>query len=503
MNDKYNKCIENLADEISKWGVGLIVGSGFSKAVISDGDKSARNWKELFEDLTEYLNASDFGDEERPFIDIDEELSNGSTLPQIATKVCKLLAEKRKISYEESKNEIKKIISALVDWVPESDTVGLYKNLFENLNIKWIVTTNYDEVLEAILGEKGYTIDPNQPLTAPSEMIPIYHVHGNRKNYPRLIVTHEDYVPLFKPGNYRESKLFTMMAEAPVLILGYSLSDLNLLSALEQSKQIFKEVDNFPVVLTNFVSDKKDLGYQQEQFDGGKYDQIDINSISDFLKSLDLLIEGKVKKRESLMNQKNMVYEPFREIVEKVENLALNSDSCDDYISFSCNNYFELNKNLESTIWNEIKSDFSRFDKLKELGRPEAEQIVIFNKSLVIIMQYYIGCSHEYNQFQAYSNLLKFILYIIDVFEVDWFTPRGMEQLTESFSYCLRYTGEGYGESWNAKVIWDKEGAKFYKNHRKLWDEMYLRAQIDRNVFLVNNFNRIINKDRDITESLG
>lgn len=497
MDEKYEYCVEKLADKISKWGVGLIVGAGLSKAVIkSDNHRRAKNWKELFEALIDYLDKSYFTDEDKIFMDINIELSNGSTLPQVATKVCQLLSKKTGMTYADSKDEVKKIIRALVNWVPESSEIEEYKKLFDGLNIKWIVTTNYDQVLEAILGEYGYTIDPNQPLTAPSEMIPIYHVHGNRENYSSLIVTHEDYVPLFKPGNYRESKLFTMMAEAPVLILGYSLSDLNLLSALEQSKQIFKDDGNFPVVLANFVDKKDDLGYQQEQFDGGNYDKIDINSISDFLKSLDSLIDSKLKDHELLMSKKSKTYEPFREIVKKVEELASDSKSSNDYIDFSCDSHFELDENLKSTIWGDIRDKFSRFDELKELGKPEAEQTVIFNKSVVIVMQYYKGLSNENGQFQAYSDLLEFILHIIDIFEVDWFTPRGMELMTRNLNYCLEYTGEGWGESWKAKKMWENNGPNFYKNHHELWNEIYLQAQIDKNIFLINHFDEIVNKDK-------
>ncbi|MFC6176256.1 SIR2 family protein [Companilactobacillus huachuanensis] len=495
MDENYTNCIVSLADEISKWGVGLIVGAGFSKAVINDGDNQAKNWKELFEDLARYLNISDFKDKKQPFIDVDEDLSKGLTLPQIATKVCQLLAKERNITYENSKNEVKKIIRALVNWVPESNETEEYKNLFEGLNIKWIVTTNYDEVLEAILGEKGYTIDPDQPLTAPSDMIPIYHIHGDRKNYSSLIVTHEDYVPLFKPGNYRESKLFTMMAEAPVLILGYSLSDLNLLSALEQSKQIFNDKDNFPVVLANFVGQQDDLEYQKERFDGGSYERIDVNSISTFLNKLGRLISYNEDMHNLMLTDKKDAYEPFQSLVKDVEKLSSDSESYEDYTDFIIENYSDLSECPEAYI---IKDAKANFDNLKELGKPEADQTIIFNKSLVIVMQYYRGKSSENGNFKLYSSLLDFILYIIDTFEMDWFTPRGMELITRNLNYCLEHTGEAgiLGVSWSADSTWKKEGPKFYKNHRELWDEIYLQAKIDNSMLqVVEHFDQVANEN--------
>jgi len=494
LDEDYYKCIDNLADEISKWGVGLIIGAGFSKAVIS-GDNPAKNWKELFEDLVVYLKRTYFNDEEKPFIDIDKELSKGLTLPQIATRVCQLLAKKRKITYEDSKDEIKKIIRALVNWVPESSETEKYKSLFENLNIKWIVTTNYDEVLEAILGEKGYTIDPEQPLTAPSEMIPIYHIHGDRKNYPSLIVTHEDYVPLFKPGNYRESKLFTMMSEAPVLILGYSLSDLNLLSALEQSKQPFDDKDNFPVVLTNFVGQQDDLEYQKELFDGGSYEKIDIDSIDNFLSKLDLLISEKKETRKNERENKIMTYAPIKKFVESVEKLSSESESCEDYADFVFNNYLKFSESFKPEMFKDIKNCFRN---LKKHGKAEADQNIIFNKTLVIVMQYYRGESGGNGNFSSYSSLLEFILFIIDTFEVDWFTPRGMELITKNLNYCLEHTGERgiLGTSWTADDTWKKEGPNFYNKHRELWDEIYLQAKIDINMSqLVQHFDQIMDEN--------
>ncbi|KYK52096.1 hypothetical protein AYO51_01355 [Lactiplantibacillus plantarum] len=493
-DEKYDTCIDEFAKQVSKWGVGLVVGAGLSKAVVSQ-DKPAENWKELFKELITYLQGTYFKDHDN-FIDIDKELSNGQTLPQIATKTCQLLAQKRNVGYEESKNEIKKIIRSLVNWLPDIDVAAKYKKFFDELDVKWVVTTNYDEVLEAIFGEKGYPIAPDEVLSAPSEMIPIYHIHGNRKNYSSLIVTHEDYVPLFRPGNYRESKLSTLMAESPVLILGYSLSDLNLLSALEQSKRIFKE-NKFAAVLTDFVDNTETLQYKENNFEKGIYEEIEINSIEAFLNQLCSKVRNEQDESSQLLTEKKEAYAPFKSFVGEVDRQVLNATEKTDYVTYS-NDYYK--KVEELTYYSSIYSTPQYpIDNLKRFGLTDgADETIIFNKSIAIIMQVLKAQSREYNNFQAYSDLLNFVLHLIENFKIDWFTPRIMELLTTNLSYCLCYADGAFGSSWSAKDTWKKKGPDFYKNHRDLWDEIYLQANINarKGEFkartLINHFDQIV-----------
>ena len=475
-DEKYDTCIDELAKQVSKWGVGLVVGAGLSKAVVSQ-DKPAKNWKELFEDLITYLQETYFKGNDN-FIDIDTELSNGQTLPQIATKTCQLLAQKKSVDYEKSKDEVKKIIRSLVNWLPDIDVAEKYKELFNELDVKWVVTTNYDEVLEAIFGEKGYPVAPDEVLSAPSEMIPIYHIHGNRKNYHSLIVTHEDYVPLFRPGNYRESKLSTLMAESPVLILGYSLSDLNLLSALEQSKRIFKR-NKFTAVVTDFVGSTDILRYKENNFEKGNYEEIDINSIEGFLEHLCSKVKNKQNDNQILLEKKKEAYKPFQSFLDEVDEIVLKSSPKMDYVETS----YICNSEIEKLPHFAVISNKHRYSvgSLKQFGLTEgSDEAIVFNKLIAIIMQVLKGKTREYGNFLAYSDLLDFILYLIENFEIDWFTPRIMELLTTNLSYCLRYSDDGsYGSSWSAERTWQNKGLNFYREHRELWDEIYLQANIN------------------------
>ena len=66
------------------------------------------------------------------------------------------------------------------------------------LSPTWIITTNYDLVLETLLTGKCKSLSPTNYLSAPRNIIPIYHFHGTRLDPNSIIVTQEDYIPLFR-----------------------------------------------------------------------------------------------------------------------------------------------------------------------------------------------------------------------------------------------------------------------------------------------------------------
>jgi hypothetical protein len=472
MNKEYENCIKNLAEQISEWGIGIIVGAGFSKAVIGDNKNPAKNWKELFVEVITYLNYK-YKNEVGYFDDIDDELSSGKTLPQIATNICYEITEVTGNSYEDSKNELKRIIRSLVNWVPSNETIKKYRKFFEDMDTRWVVTTNYDEVLEAIFGERGYPLNPEQPLTAPSDNIPIYHIHGSRRNYRNLIVTHEDYVPLFRPGNYRESKLTTMMTETPVLVLGYSLSDLNLLAALDQSNRILESSQNFSVVLAQYTNNDE-LCYRENKFEKGGYKELEINSIEDFLEKLIKQKQDNSEITNHRLESQKIAYQPFVDLVSAVEKLSVKNAKT--YTDFVEANPEEVEKIAESILKNP-ENKIGKLKMFEKFNRPA--ELDFFNKTIAIIMQYFKGKSVENGEFSAYAKLLKFIMYVLNEFELTWFTPQLMELITKNLEYALRHSGDHLGESYEANEIWNSQAPEFYEGNTELWNAIYLQADID------------------------
>jgi len=68
-------------------------------------------------------------------------------------------------------------------------------------------------------------IGPNEVPSVRKGRIPCYHLHGVRTAPQSLVVTEEDYVRLFRPADYRQTKLATLLKESVTLVLGYGLGD--------------------------------------------------------------------------------------------------------------------------------------------------------------------------------------------------------------------------------------------------------------------------------------
>jgi hypothetical protein len=79
----------------------------------------------------------------------------------------------------------------------------------------------------------------NDIFSAGRKHIPIFHLHGSRTKPEQIIITQEDYVALFRPTEYRQIKLALTIKESTTCFLGYSLGDVNVLTALDWSRNVY------------------------------------------------------------------------------------------------------------------------------------------------------------------------------------------------------------------------------------------------------------------------
>ncbi|WP_240335200.1 SIR2 family NAD-dependent protein deacylase [Paraliobacillus sediminis] len=227
---------ESLFNSFNYGNLGMFIGAGFSKAVIGDDSPQALGWLALIKEVSEKLEVE---------FPSNEELI-GVSFPELATLICKRLALNICKDYEEAKRLFKKEICNLSNWLPSEQKTAEYRGIFDILNPAWIVTTNYDFVLETILTGKCKSLSPMNYLSAPKNIVPIYHLHGTRLDYETIIVTQDDYIKLFRPNEYRQSKLAMTIRESTTLILGYALGDMNVLTSVDWSKNIYTEKNEYP-----------------------------------------------------------------------------------------------------------------------------------------------------------------------------------------------------------------------------------------------------------------
>src|SRR5690606_37386099 len=128
---------------------------------------------------------------------------------------------------------------SLTSWYPEKQQRETYGKILRDIAPGWIITTNYDLIIECLLTGKCLSLGPSDQLISPQNLIPIYHLHGIRTNPDSIIISQEDYISLFRPNQYRQQKLSLSIKESTTLIIGYGLGDVNVLTAVDWTKNVY------------------------------------------------------------------------------------------------------------------------------------------------------------------------------------------------------------------------------------------------------------------------
>lgn len=101
-------------------------------------------------------------------------------------------------------------------------------------NIAGIITTNYDSFLEDHF--KGFTKYVGQSqlvFSAIQGMAEIYKIHGSVETPESIVINEEDYLLFEKNCAYLAAKLMTIFMEYPIIFMGYSISDSNILNIIK------------------------------------------------------------------------------------------------------------------------------------------------------------------------------------------------------------------------------------------------------------------------------
>lgn len=102
--------------------------------------------------------------------------------------------------------------------------------------IDGIITTNWDTLIEDIFHkEKMITYIGQKELLFSKnlEVNEIYKIHGCSTDPDSLVLTEDDYKEFNSKNAYLAAKLLTIFIEHPVIFIGYSLSDANIIRILE------------------------------------------------------------------------------------------------------------------------------------------------------------------------------------------------------------------------------------------------------------------------------
>lgn len=126
--------------------------------------------------------------------------------------------------------------SELAAGTPGVDVESLLDEVdrFKKVVVGGVITTNYDKLVDQIFPEFPVYVGQQQLLLSDAQFVAeTYKIHGSVDDPSSLILTQNDYDQFEKRDKYLAAKLLTIFAEHPVLFLGYSIEDENILRILE------------------------------------------------------------------------------------------------------------------------------------------------------------------------------------------------------------------------------------------------------------------------------
>lgn len=159
------------------------------------------------------------------------------------------------------KAEISAYIKGRTSIVPAyQDEVSMLSQISKK-SIAGVITTNYDALLEeTLIGFTKYVGQTELIFSAIQGIAEIYKIHGSVESPDSIIINESDYLLFENKSAYLAAKLMTIFMEYPIIFLGYSISDSNILSIIKSivncldEKQLKMLEDRFV-----FVEYKKDI----------------------------------------------------------------------------------------------------------------------------------------------------------------------------------------------------------------------------------------------------
>ncbi|HIE8962202.1 TPA: SIR2 family protein [Klebsiella pneumoniae] len=409
------KVVLNFISKSASYGnLGAFIGAGFSKAVLNDSDGGiALSWGDLLERVSLTLE-----------IDYDSIEKEGYGYPEIATKICHLHSAAQGIDFAESLKILKFEIAKLTSWYPDKEQRARYSTHMDNLSLSWVITTNYDLVIESLMTGTSVTLGPDDSLISPKNIVPVFHLHGVRTSPEQIIISQEDYVGLFRPTEYRQIKLALMIKESTMLILGYGLGDVNVLTALDWSRNVFKSTEReYPNEIIQVLRTKSPK--KRPYRDSNSIVIIETDDISNFLTEY-------AEIRVSAVAEEQKTLKDVIELSEHLNNPDVSTiEKFIDDLSFR-----KKVLNILSTFPNHLISGFVAFldkciDENWERAKPDGA-------------------------FQAYADNLSMIIDILTNFDVNQMPPALFETAGYAMHRVGYYVGNSMGDSFPAKRIWDR-----------------------------------------------
>lgn len=180
-----------------------------------------------------------------------------------------------------------------------------------------IITTNYDTLLETIFKGKYKPIIGQQVIkkSEVNKIGQIFKIHGCVSNPEEIIISKNDYINFKKKQKYLSAKLLTYFIEHPIIFIGYSLSDENIIGILNDIADMISVEDNLVenIWLIDWNSEPMGEGEKppsEKVINLGESKTIRINyiAVNDYVELFKTLYQGSSVEIDELLSLQDTVY---------------------------------------------------------------------------------------------------------------------------------------------------------------------------------------------------
>lgn len=324
----------------------LFWGSGVSKRYLN-----TENWEELLRKFSEEATGNEY-QYELYLNEIKEEKEYGK-LPQVAQ-----LLEKdfiKKFLSDDKYNSIRETNKSIIKNGTSPLKIAIGEH-FNNINIDednkeikllrkiasrkvaGIITTNYDQLTENIFeGFKTYIGQEELIFSNIYETGEIYKIHGCCSTPDSIVITEKDYENFIKKSDYLTAKLLTIFLEHPIIFMGYSIADKNIINILKSISNCLPK-NKLEILKERFIFiewcqlGQENISTHSVNFENGNRIEMTKIALNDFSILYECLLRNKSKYNPKILRRlKEDIYELVKTNNTKEKIYAIDIENIEKY----------------------------------------------------------------------------------------------------------------------------------------------------------------------------